>query len=166
VGFEILVPLEISPGLSVVVNRGWVPTGEARDFPDEIPPPPSGEVTVVGRLKPAEPTLVGRGAPEGQLSSIDLVTYQQTLTGSIETDFYVERVSETPPASRIPVQSIKPVPNEGPHLSYTLQWFVFAGLAFLAYFWLLRSEYRTLQGIEPASRSKKSDADEEDALIG
>jgi cytochrome oxidase assembly protein ShyY1 len=95
-----------------------------------------------------------------------LKTYQQTLAGTIETEFYLQRVSETPPASRIPVQSIKPIPNEGPHLSYTLQWFVFAGLAFMAYFWLLRGEYRNLQGIVPAERKRKSDADEEDALIG
>jgi cytochrome oxidase assembly protein ShyY1 len=166
VGFEILVPLEIAPGQFVVINRGWVPTGETRDFPDEIPPAPEGEVTVVGRLKPPEPTLRGRGAPEGQLPSIDLNSYQQMLVGTIETEFYLQRVSETPPASRIPVQSIKPVPNEGPHLSYTLQWFVFAALAFMAYFWLLRSEYRNLQGIVPAMRKRKSDAEEEDALIG
>jgi cytochrome oxidase assembly protein ShyY1 len=165
VGFEVLVPLQIAPNVSVVVNRGWVPTGETSDFPDEIPPPPPGEVTVVGRLKPAEPQLQGRGAPEGQLSSIDLATYQEQLAGTIETSFYLQRVSETPPANRIPVQSIKPVPNEGPHLSYTLQWFVFAGLAFIAYFWLLRSEHRNLQGLPPTVRRKKTDAQEEDALL-
>jgi cytochrome oxidase assembly protein ShyY1 len=166
VGFEILVPLEISPELSVVVNRGWIPTGETRDFPDEIPAPPSGIITVVGRLKPPEPLLVGRGAPPGQVSSIDLRSYQQLLPYSLETAFYLERVSESPSPSRVPVSSIKPVPDEGPHLSYTLQWFVFIALACGAYAWLLRNEYRTITGTLPAQPSRRTDADEEDALIG
>jgi cytochrome oxidase assembly protein ShyY1 len=166
VGFEILVPLKISPEISVVVNRGWVPTGETRDFPDEIPDPPDGMVTVVGRLKPPEPLLVGRGAPAGQLSSIDLGSYQQLLPHPLETGFYLERVRETPTPARVPVSSIKPVPNEGPHLSYTLQWFVFIALAWGAYLWLLRNEYRTIHGTLPARSLKRSDADEEDALLG
>jgi cytochrome oxidase assembly protein ShyY1 len=165
VGFEVLVPLKISEELSIVIARGWVPTGETRDFPDEIPPPPPGEVTVVGRMKPPEPQLPGRGAPEGQLPSIDLLTYQGLTQSTLETRFYLERARETPQAPRIPVSAIKPVPNEGPHLSYTLQWFVFIGLAVGAYLWLLRNEYRTVAGMLPARSQRRSDADEEDALM-
>lgn len=165
VGFEILVPLQLDQGIAVVVNRGWVPTGEARDFPDQIPPPPAGEVTVVGRLKPPEPTLRGRGAPQGQLSSIDIETYQRVVDQPLETSFYVQLVSEDPPAEVSAFPALKPVPNEGPHLSYTLQWFVFVLLAVAAYGWLLRAEYRVLHGITPPRRGKASDAEEEDALL-
>jgi len=165
VGFEILVPLRTASGESIVINRGWVPTGEATDFPDLVPAPPAGTVTVIGRLKPGEPTLVGRGAPAGQLSSIDVATYETLLDYPLVQSFYLQLVSEDPATAAKGIPPIKPVPDEGPHLSYTLQWFVFAGMAYFAYGWLLRSEYRHSQGLVPAQPRKRSDADEEDLLL-
>lgn len=165
VGFEILVPFRTVEGASIIVNRGWVPTGEASDFPDQVPSPPQGEVTVTGRLKPPEPTLQGRGAPEGQLSSIDLVTYQELLGYPIEQGFFIALMTEQPAAETQALAPVKPVPDEGPHLSYTLQWFVFAIMAFFAYGWLLRNEFRTSQGMLPPRRSQRTDAEEEDALL-
>lgn len=165
VGFEILVPLRTPEGVSIVVNRGWVPTGETADFPDQVPAPPAGTVVVTGRLKPPEPTLQGRGAPEGQLSSIDLVTYEEQLGYPVQQEFFLQLMQEDPSAEIRAVAPVKPVADEGPHLSYTLQWFVFALMAFIAYGWLLRNEFRTSEGWEPARRSKPSDADEEDALL-
>jgi cytochrome oxidase assembly protein ShyY1 len=165
VGFEILLPIRTATGETIAINRGWVPTGETTDYPDSVPEPPTGTVSLTGRLKPAEPTLVGRGAPAGQLSSIDLVAYQSLLDYPIEPVFYLQLVDEDSPGARAGIPPIKPVPDEGPHLSYTLQWFVFAGMAFFAYFWLLRTEHRANLGILPTLPRKRSDADEEDALL-
>jgi len=50
-------------------------------------------------------------------------------------------------------------------LSYTLQWFVFAGLAFIGFFWLLRQEYRASRGIDTRDRPGSSDNEEEDSLL-
>lgn len=164
VGFEVLVPFESDDGRVIVVNRGWVPTGETRDAPDVIPPAPEGAVSLVGRVRPPEPALAGRSAPEGQIPSIDLEGLQSQLGITLETSFYLERVSETPSAPVNPVPALRPVPDEGPHLSYTLQWFLFALMAFVAYGWLLRNDYRVATGAHtPASR--RTDADEEDALL-
>lgn len=164
VGFEVLVPFLTASGDTVIVNRGWVPTGERGDFPDVVPAPPQGEVFIVARVRPAEPALPGRSAPEGQLASIDLNALQDLVSYPITTELYVELVSESPAPGLVPVGFVKPVPDEGPHLSYTLQWFVFALMALVAYVWLLRAEYRTSAGLTSPPR-RRSDADEEDALL-
>ena len=165
VGFEVLVPLRSETGLTVVVNRGWIPTGESTDFPDLVPEAPTGEVSVVARIKPGEPTLRGRGAPEGQLPSIDLAAMEEALGYDIETEFFLLLDSESPQSSVAPLPGLRPVLDEGPHLSYTLQWFVFALLALIAFVALLRQEARQEAGIAAKERTKKTDADEEDALL-
>lgn len=164
VGFEILVPLAMEDGRVIVVNRGWVPTGATRDAPDVVPPVPEGEVELVGRVRPPEPALPGRSAPEGQIPSIDVAGLEALLGRSLETAFYLERVSETPPASLNPVPALRPAPDEGPHLSYTLQWFLFAIMAFVAYGWLLRSDYLAATG-QARPNPRRTDADEEDAIL-
>jgi cytochrome oxidase assembly protein ShyY1 len=165
VGFEVLVPLRSETGLTVVVNRGWIPTGESTDFPDLVPEAPTGEVSVVARIKPGEPTLGGRGAPEGQLPSIDLAAMEEALGYDLETEFFLLLDSETPKSAVAPLPGLRPVLDEGPHLSYTLQWFVFALLAVIAFVALLRQEARQEAGIAPKEKRKKTDADEEDALL-
>jgi cytochrome oxidase assembly protein ShyY1 len=165
VGFEVLVPLRSDTGFTVVVNRGWIPTGESRDFPDLVPEAPTGEVSVVARIKPGEPTLRGRGAPEGQLPSIDLGAMENAVGYELETEFFLLLDSETPQSAVAPLPSLRPVLDEGPHLSYTLQWFVFALLALIAFVALLRQEARQEAGIVPIEKTKKTDADEEDALL-
>lgn len=165
VGFEVLVPLRTDDGRYVVVNRGWIPTGEAQDFPDILPAPPGSNVTIVARLKPSEPTLRGRGAPEGQLPSIDLRALQSLVAYEVPSDYYLLLASETPAVSPSPLVATRPLLDEGPHLSYTFQWYIFGILAFTGLVVLLRQEAQLAAGVEPRKRSKPSDADEEDALL-
>ena len=73
-GYEVVVPFKLESGETVVIDRGWLPIGnKTPGSPDSVPAPPAGNVTVVARLKPAEPELQ-RGAPDGQLASIDLAS--------------------------------------------------------------------------------------------
>ncbi len=165
VGFEILVPFVTTEGMTLVVNRGWVPTGEAQDYPDLIPAPPAGLISLTGRVKPSEPTLPGRGAPEGQVASIYLPGIADQLDYPVGTNFYLLAQNESPSPASSPLPALKPQLDEGPHLSYTLQWYVFGVLAFTAFFWLLAQEWRLTQGIPPRRKRGTSDADEEDSLL-
>lgn len=151
VGFNVLVPLELSAGEVFIVDRGWIPTGETRDQPDFIPPPPSGTVTVVVRLFPGEPEIPGRSAPEGQVPSVALGLIDGLLDHSVDTRAYGQLVSENPAPPTRPLAALTPVPDEGPHLSYSIQWFVFAALGFVAWGYLFVQEYR----FGPAERNKK-----------
>ena len=101
-GYEVVVPFRLTTGQTVVVDRGWLPIGNnTPGRPDSIPEPPSGDVTVVVRLKPGEPELQ-RGAPDGQLASIDLPAYAAQLGYPVLTGAYGQLASETPAVATMP----------------------------------------------------------------
>jgi cytochrome oxidase assembly protein ShyY1 len=171
-GYEVLVPFRLDNGRVFVVDRGWVPTGSSIEAPDAVPAPPAGQVTVVARLKAGEPELPGRTAPKGQLATIHLpsvaaLTGEQTYTGA-----YGLLASEDPaPADAPPSPALKPEADEGPHLSYALQWIAFGVLAFVALFWAFRRERRigalpaNEQAAARAPKRRSVDSDAEDEIL-
>jgi cytochrome oxidase assembly protein ShyY1 len=171
-GFEVLVPFQLEDGRIFVIDRGWLPVGSSIDAPDSVPAPPSGEVTVVARLKAGEPELPGRTAPEGQLATIHLpsvaaITGAETFTGA-----YGLLASEDPaPGEARPAAALKPDADEGPHLSYALQWIAFGVLAFAALIWAFRRERRIAalpseeQAAARAPKRRSVDSDYEDAVV-
>jgi len=171
-GFEVLTPLLLDSGEVFIVDRGWVPTGEAQDSPDVVPSPPEGPVEVLVRLKPGEPTIAGRGAPEGQIATIHLPELAERVDGGpVIAGAYGLLDSETPAVAERPSPALRPAPDEGPHLSYTFQWYLFALLGFVGYGWALRQEKRTLlaeqtgEPIPQRVRRRPSDDEIEDAIV-
>lgn len=167
VGFNVLVPFVTNTGDVVIVDRGWVPTGASRDEPDTIPAPPVGDVDVVVRLFPGEPELEGRGAPEGQVASVALGVIDEVVSGDVDQRAYGQLVSESPSPAVRPLPALIPVPDEGPHLSYSIQWFVFALLGFIAWGYLFVQEYRYGPAVREKKPARKRSADEEfeDSLL-
>ena len=176
-GFAVVVPFELDDGRVFVIDRGWVPAGNEQDAPDEIPAAPEGEVTVVARLKAGEPTIAGRSAPEGQIASIHLPDIAERVGEPTFTGAYGLMASEDPAPATRPAAAAKPVPDEGPHLSYAFQWLVFGIMAFIALGWAVRQEFRARNADDPAERERAearrrkaekkapSDAEVEDALL-
>jgi cytochrome oxidase assembly protein ShyY1 len=137
-----VVPFRLVSGETVVIDRGWLPIGNnSPGRPDSIPAPPSGQVTAVVRLKHGEPTLQ-RGAPDGQLASIDLPAYSAQLGYPLLAGAYGQLASETPPAAEMPVAFPMPSVEEGTHLSYSLQWFAFGILMFVGFGYAARQQAR------------------------
>lgn len=180
-GFEVLTPLQLKDGTIFIVNRGWVSVGSKQDAPDLVPAAPEGEVTVVARLKAGEPVLEGRGAPAGtnQIATINLEQVGERLgSDAVYTGAFGLVASQDPEPASTPITPLKPEPDEGPHLSYALQWYVFALLAFIGLGWALLQEYRVVNASDPDEQLRAqererrralkapSDADIEDAIIG
>ena len=167
VGFDVVVPFVSVSGQAYLISRGWVPTGEAQDLPDRVPGPPVGEVEVVARLLPGEPPIPGRGAPEGQLATVNLADAAIASGVEVHQGAYLALDRETPAVSPTPVLQDRPRLDEGPHLSYTFQWYLFGILGFIAWAYLLREDYRRRHGLDvPTAAAKKpTDQDIEDALL-
>ena len=70
-GYEVVVPLELADGTSLLVDRGWIPNGRTAAEPSRTPATPAGDITVTGWLRLGEPSL-GRQMSNGQLASINL----------------------------------------------------------------------------------------------
>ncbi|MBF4462372.1 MULTISPECIES: SURF1 family protein [unclassified Rathayibacter] len=177
-GFDVLTPLRLDDGTWFVVDRGWVPVGSTQDSPDSVPAPPSGEVTVVARLKPGEGRIDGRTAPAGQISTIQLDDLANEIGEPLRTAAYGLLVAEAPaPSVAAPLGAIKPVADEGLHISYAIQWVLFAIMGFGGLGWAIRHEYRLRNADDPEviaaqerreerrRRRGRSDAEVEDELL-
>jgi cytochrome oxidase assembly protein ShyY1 len=176
--FEVLVPFRTDDGRVFIVDRGWVPPGNDQPEPDEIPAPPAGQVTVVARLTPGEPLpRSGRTAPEGQVPTINLPLIGRTIASgdAAVTDAYGLLVSEDPAPVTTPQAMESPSDDPGPHLSYAIQWILFAIMGFVFIWYMIRTERRHRRedaddADEPASprrggRRRDRDMEEEDALL-
>jgi len=182
--FEVLVPLRLADGRIFVVDRGWVPPGDESE-PESVPDAPAGEVTVIARLRPGEPLpSSGRSAPKGQLPTIHLPSVADVTGDQTVTDAYGLMVSEDPAPADRPNELTPPTDDPGPHLSYAIQWILFAIMGFVFIGYMIRTEIRARrEGEEPddedadeqadaprprparRARRRDRDADEEDALL-
>lgn len=140
-GFWIVTPLVTDSGV-VLVNRGWTPaTGDTASAP-QVPPAPSGLVTVTGRLRPAEPTPTTDPPPAGQAWSVD-PSVLLAATSSPRFDAYVVLRQATPAAAEGLVGLTEDPGHRGwNNLVYSVQWVLFALVCALGWWRLLRQEQR------------------------
>lgn len=153
-GVHLLTPLHITDSdQSILVDRGWIP---AEDFKsgDWSAYDEAGLVTVLGvlRASQSEPDFGQRSDPQGTLQAWNFAN--------------VERIQEQLPYPLLPVY-IQQAPDpawtglpyrsqpdldltEGPHMSYALQWFSFAGLLGIGYPFFIR---KTLSGAKHAPQT-------------
>jgi len=170
VGFEVLTPFT-SDGLTLLVDRGWVPNAQDAETTPPADPAPPGRVEVTGWLRSGEPDL-GRDVPAPQLASISLANARARVPTLSAPDLYVVLGAQSPAPSRsaAPVAPLPP-PDEGlgPHQAYAFQWWLTmpAGLIFV---WfairrqLLQSEEAGAESADrPAKPKKVRIWDEEDA---
>ncbi|HEY8317480.1 MAG TPA: SURF1 family protein [Amnibacterium sp.] len=176
-GFEVLTPLRLDDGRVFVVDRGFLNVGTKQDRPDQIPSPQTGRVTVTARLQANEHAIPGRSAPAGEIPSIDLDAVAKEVGAPTYTGAYGLMVSEDPPAGIKPAQLAPPSfgDDEGTHLSYAIQWILFALLAFFGLGWSVRRSLRDAGDPDvleadlraEARRSRRAPSDEaaEDSLL-
>lgn len=171
-GFLQLIPFQLDTGKVVAVETGWLPTGDDNHAPKLIPLPASAETQIVGRLRPSEPTL-NRDAPAKQLGTINVqaLIEKEGLTGKVYKNFYV-RLASPYSSSEFPKILPRPELDEGNHLSYALQWILFALMAVAALVWAIKQEAQARRikidpSYQPKVRKKVGDADKaaEDAVL-
>lgn len=153
--YEVIVPFQLDDGRIVAVDRGWVPPSYGGD---EVTTPaaPSGEITVLARLRSSEPQASsGQSAPDGQLPTIHVPAIAELLGDAVVTPVYAIMVSEDPAPADTPRAIAAPEIDAGPHLSYAIQWILFAVMGFVFIGYMIRTEV-------VASREPESDDDDDD----
>lgn len=185
VGSNLIQGLRLDDGRHIYIDRGWVPVSGTDDVPKELPIAATGHVEVEARLLASEQHITGRDAVGHSVPSIHVPLMAQ-IDGLDATDVYIDvygqLIQERPdaPTGELPQ---RPERDEGPHLSYALQWYVFIVIAMIGVAYAARQEYRHLNADDDSSHGESvrrqnqrraerkrrrglSDAEEEDALIG
>ena len=137
-GNHVLTPLVLEGGSAVIVDRGWVPldvggpvTGTAAA--------PGGRVTVTGLALP--PDAVTVPAPSPAPSIVTRIDLGRAGLPYRLLPVYVLLASQDPPQD-LPAIVDPPTFDEGPHLSYAIQWFAFASIAVIGCVLLLVRDRR------------------------
>ena len=140
-----------------MIDRGWLPIGNNNPGqPGLRPGAAAGPVTAVVRLKHGEPELQ-RGAPDGQLASIDLPAYAAQLRlPPADRRLRPAGLGDARSVADMPFPFPKPSTEEGTHLSYSLQWFAFGVLMFVGFGYAARQQ----------ARNAAIDAEDEDEADG
>ena len=141
VGRHVVTPLVLSDGRAVLVNRGWIP-----DHLD-VPPPPAGEVAVEGTLLESR-TSGPRNPDDGVLTVLNRLDVARVQQQS-DRELVPLWLSQTAPSpdDDFPIRLPPPARDEGPHLSYAGQWFLFAGVVGVGYPLLLRRRRHTVDDV-------------------
>jgi surfeit locus 1 family protein len=127
-GENVLTALAIDgpADITVIVNRGFIPLGV------DLPAAPGVAVEVTGFVRLSEMRERGGvtdssdGEPLTAVRRIDVPAIAEQLPGNV-APFYVQLIESDPAITATdPQPVVLPELDNGPHLSYAIQWFVFA----------------------------------------
>jgi cytochrome oxidase assembly protein ShyY1 len=143
-GVDVVVPLELADGTSLLVDRGWYATDNRGATTADVPEPPAGEVTITGWV---------RRDAEGDSTEVTDQSTRAVDSGRIGDALgrdvlggWVDLRSESPEPETPLVPVELPELDEGPHFFYGLQWWFFGALAIFGFFYLIYDEWRGGRG--------------------
>jgi len=143
-GVDVVVPLELADGSSMLVDRGWYATTNRGATTADVPAPPSGEVTVTGWVRQdaeGDSTEVsGQSTRAVNSEEIGRALDREVMGGWVD----LRSESPEPAEALLPVEL--PELNNGPHFFYGLQWWFFGALAIFGFLFLVYDELRGGRG--------------------
>jgi cytochrome oxidase assembly protein ShyY1 len=154
-GVDVVTPLELPSGSLVLINRGFVSETEP------VPAPPTGPVTILGRLQVSEARrLGGLTDPGGDLTEIqrlDIDRLSAQLPAPVAPVF-VNLLQSKPTQGSSPVPVADPELDEGPHMSYMIQWWIFSITAIVG--WVLAVRRSARQRLSAATATVEQPAEQ------
>ena len=139
---NVLTALALDDGRTLLVNRGAIPVGAAP------PPPPAVEVRLLGRIRPSEERARG-GLTDSQQTTVreirrvDVAQIAPQLPGDV-VPVYIELITAQPEVgANDPEPLLPPQLSQGNHLSYAVQWFIFALCVAIGWVLAVRRSLRT-----------------------
>ncbi len=140
-GYEVVTPLRTATG-TVLVDRGFLGVVPGTGIPAVGPPPPSGEVTVIGHVRRNEQGRSGAINPvNGSVRLVNSDALQPAIGYPVANGF-ISAIEMTPPQPGGFVPVAVPELTSGPHFWYAMQWFMFAGIGILGIVVFIRSDLR------------------------
>ncbi len=136
VGFYVVTPLLLGQDRAVLVARGWIPLDKAA--PEAWPTIEEDGGAVLGRIRAAPEltnaeTTATTATPQLEWYTLDLPAIQRQMPYTLEPAIIEQLPEDNRPYERLPIRQ-EPTPlDEGNHLSYAVQWFMFAMIVGIGY---------------------------------
>lgn len=148
-GYHVVTPLQTAADV-LFVNRGFVPRagGDERQLLADMTPPGDETVRIEGLLRPTEQR--GRFGPtdaDGDtrvVNRVDVPRLATRVDGDVVPGVFLQQTAP-PPANGFPELLPLPETGDGPHLSYAVQWFIFATVGAVGWPLLLRRTARDVR---------------------
>ncbi len=151
-GDNVLTALEQDNGTTVIVNRGFVPVGV------DQPLAPTGDVEIIGTVRESAARRRGELTDNGlaltEVRRIDLEQLGPQFPGKV-APVYLDLIESDPATDgNYPAPIPPPELDEGPHLSYAIQWFIFSAAVVVGWVLAVRRSINTRRGrnLEQLSR--------------
>ena len=126
-GFEFLTLFTSIDQQKFWIDRGWVIAGKNALTAPNVPNPPTGVVTITGRLR--LDTSLPRGSFFALPATGEGLVSKWNAQQEVETEsFYIDLLSGSSPELTPAVSAQLPELSDGPHMAYALQWLFFGGL--------------------------------------
>ncbi|MEX1080471.1 MAG: SURF1 family protein [Halofilum sp. (in: g-proteobacteria)] len=129
VGYDVLAPLRLDDGRTVLVDRGWVPAGPQREPQGRVALDETGPLTVTGRLWRPQPGIaLGRAVTESEgwprtATRVDYAAFSEAL-GRTLVPAVIRAEGEQPWA--LTPRPLTPPFGPERHYGYAVQWFALA----------------------------------------
>lgn len=137
-GFYVITPFVTDTQLKILINRGWIPIGESASVVQNIPPAPTGNIKITGHIQSYDKSKINPSdLPENQMNFLQS-SYFNDLS---DTNKYIQLDSSNLFESDV-IPIPLPVISNGPHLSYAIQWILFALLLPIGWYVLLKNEQK------------------------
>lgn len=146
---EVLTAFAVDAGPSVLINRGWVRTEDGGARLPDIPSPPTGQVTITGRLRDSQSVIPGKNPfTENGFRQVYSINTEQIaqVTGIALAGSYVQLIEDQPGGLGV---IALPRRDAGPFLSYGIQWIAFGILAPIGLGYFAFAELRARRAARP-----------------
>lgn len=139
--YEVVVPFITDSG-TVLVDRGYFPFQAIAERSAEPPAPPSGTVTIIGRVQPDQTDPKNRPpstTPDGRTAYLAVSSQILGTSGTPVYRGFVELTTDSPGV-------IDPIPlpqgdDSRPFFSYAIQWLSFGAIAVIGLGFFIYREY-------------------------
>jgi cytochrome oxidase assembly protein ShyY1 len=165
-----LTPLRLADGTGLIVVRGFLPSQGTLDRVPADAEPPAGPVSITGLVQPTETAgLLEHADPaDGHLTTmarVDVARIAKQLPYPILPAYVQLQTQQPPQPGPQPTTLPEPVLDDGPHLSYAIQWFIFTTIAIVGYPLILRRKARDKEK-EGDDDDEPEDVEREAAALG
>jgi len=139
-GYWVLSPFDTANG-TIVIDRGFVPRSLVAQGSLAQSTPPTGVISIVATVQYSRHGVFATSiGPSGviEISQVDVGRIGERW-GSQLLPYWAHAVT----AQGAPLEAVvDPTLNDGPHISYAIQWFIFSTIAIIGYPLILRRNAR------------------------